>query len=104
MKLAMMVTALCLTISAIPAQSAEKAKTKMMRMPEMNATQRQEMATAHEKMASCLRSERAVTDCHQEMMDSCKDSMGKNFCPMMGKGKKHDRGQMQGDESEDETQ
>jgi hypothetical protein len=101
MKLAMIVTALCMTISAIPARSAENRKTKMMPMPEMSATQRQEMATAHEKMASCLRSERAIKDCHKEMMAACKDSMGNNSCPMMGKGKKHDRGQIQSDESEE---
>jgi hypothetical protein len=54
--------------------------------PEM----RQKMATMHEKMATCLRSEKAMGECRSEMMGMHKDMMGKDDkcpmeMPMMGK-------------------
>lgn len=58
-------------------------KMKMMTMT-MTTEQRQKMATAHEAMAVCLKSERPMSDCHDEMMKGCKDVMGKDGCPMMG--------------------
>jgi hypothetical protein len=54
--------------------------------PVMTAEQRQKMADAHEKMAVCLRSERPVPDCHDELMKGCKETMGATMCPMMGGG------------------
>lgn len=55
--------------------------------PQMTKEQRAKMATAHEKMAACLRSDRPLTDCHDEMMKSCQDAMGSaGMCPMMGMG------------------
>lgn len=48
--------------------------------------QRQKMAELHEKMASCLRSDRAFPECRQEMMNGCKTTMGQEGCPMMGAG------------------
>jgi hypothetical protein len=63
---------------------------------ELTTAQRQNMAVAHEKMATCLRSEKLFDECHKEMMKTCKDMMGKEGCPMMGemhgmkgKGMKH---------------
>ncbi len=47
---------------------------------------RQQMATVHQKMADCLRSERPFAECRSEMMKSCKDMMGASGCPMMGSG------------------
>jgi len=32
---------------------------------------RAQMATVHDQMATCLRSEKPVSDCHAEMMKSC---------------------------------
>ncbi len=67
---------------------AEKAKMTHnmdnMKHMEMTAEQRQSMAAAHEKMASCLRSDKSMEDCKMEMMSSCKESMGKESCSMMG--------------------
>ena len=61
-----------------------------MKMPVMTVEQRQKMADGHEKMAVCLRSEKAISDCHEEMMKACKEDMGKDGCPMMGgKGMHH---------------
>lgn len=58
------------------------------KMPPMTTEQRQKMADAHEKMATCLRSDKPMEECHEAMMKSCKENMGKDGCPMMGdKGK-----------------
>ena len=46
--------------------------------------QRQSMASIHEKMASCLRSDKSVEICHKEMMESCQEMMGKNSCLIVG--------------------
>ena len=50
----------------------------------MTPDQRQSMASAHEKMATCLRSEKSFEDCHKEMNQSCREMMGGDGCPMMG--------------------
>ena len=44
---------------------------------------RQQMALAHEKMAACLRSDRAFTECRQEMMQSCASQSAAFGCGMM---------------------
>lgn len=60
---------------------------------------REKMATMHEQMAACLRSDKAVATCHEEMMKACRETMGDKGCPMMGKRhdhmmKDHDMGAM----------
>lgn len=45
--------------------------------------QREKMATIHEQLAACLRSDKPIADCHKEAMKSCQDMMGKDGCPMM---------------------
>jgi hypothetical protein len=47
---------------------------------------REKMAVIHERMAKCLRSEKTLTTCRQEMQTSCSDMMGEQGCPMMGMG------------------
>lgn len=47
---------------------------------------RDKMAEVHDKMATCLRSEKAFVDCRAEMQQSCKTMMGEQGCPMMGMG------------------
>ncbi len=47
---------------------------------------REKMATLHEQMAACLRSDKSVTDCHTEMANSCRTTMGTEGCSMMGMG------------------
>lgn len=42
-----------------------------MDMKEMTKEQRVKMADMHDKMAACLRSDRAMKDCHDEMKMSC---------------------------------
>lgn len=45
---------------------------------ELSAGSRGEMATAHEKMAECLRSDRPIAECRGQIMAEA--------CPMMGDG------------------
>lgn len=44
---------------------------------------RQKMAEIHDRMANCLRGDQSMESCHEEMMKSCKEAMGKDGC-MMG--------------------
>ena len=53
--------------------------------------QRALMASAHEKMAACLRSDRSLEACRQEMHASCMGAFGGQGCPMMGGMQMHDR-------------
>lgn len=52
----------------------------------MSKEDRAKMADMHSKMADCLKSDKPMSECKTEMMDSCKD-MG-NACQMMGKDHK----------------
>lgn len=45
---------------------------------------REKMASMHEQMAACLRSDKSVSMCHTEMMKRCHDLMGEKGCQMMG--------------------
>lgn len=66
------------------AKMSENMNAHMGRMKSMTADQRKNMADLHEKMAVCLRSDKALDECHTEMMTACKDLMGAESCPMMG--------------------
>jgi hypothetical protein len=69
--------------------------------------ERQKMAEMHTNMASCLQSERPMSDCKSEMMKSCKGMMEKSGCSMMGPGKMNGmmkgHGMMMGQEDETKT-
>lgn len=57
----------------------------MMKPP--TKEERVKMAAAHEKMATCLKSDSSMEDCHKEMVKVCEETHGKGKCPMMmGKG------------------
>jgi hypothetical protein len=83
---------------------AEKAEPKAHAMTK---EQRESMAAAHEKMAACLRTDKALDECHGELVKSCHDAKGEGACPMMGgmmHGKGHGsmhHGQHHGDQHED---
>ena len=47
---------------------------------EMTAEQRVNMASAHENMAACLRSDKSTKDCHVKMKLNCKNTMGNEGC------------------------
>ncbi len=57
---------------------------------------REKMATAHERMAACLRSDKPIAECHSEMMKSFGHVPADSGCPMMH-GAMH--GQMMQDQS-----
>jgi hypothetical protein len=59
---------------------------------------RQKMAEIHTKMATCLQSDKSMSDCQNEMMKSCKGIMEKSRCPMMEMG--HMKGMMMDQEEE----
>jgi hypothetical protein len=58
--------------------------------PAPSKEMRNKMAALHEKMAACLRSDTAFSECRGEMHKNCQDTMGEQGCPMMGMGM-HDR-------------
>ena len=47
---------------------------------------RAQMATVHEHMAACLRSDKSMAHCRNEMMSNCRKIMGTQECSMMGMG------------------
>lgn len=48
---------------------------------------REKMATLHEQMAACLRSDKSIAECRTEMQKHCQDMMGSQGCTrMMGSG------------------
>lgn len=60
---------------------------------------REKMATLHDQMGVCLRSDKAIATCNEEMMQACRDTMGEKGCPMMigvrdPMGKEHPMGTM----------
>ena len=63
---------------------AEDKGTTQTKAPQMTTEQRGKMADLHEKMAACLRSTRPISECHDEMMKGCQETMGTGGCPMMG--------------------
>jgi hypothetical protein len=50
---------------------------------------RAQMATVHEQMATCLRSDKSFHECRIEMMNGCQQLMGEPGCHMMGMGAHH---------------
>ena len=57
---------------------------------------REKMATAHERMAACLRSDKPIAECHAQMMKGVGHVPGETGCPMMSAGM---HGQMMQDQS-----
>lgn len=56
---------------------------------------RDKMATVHEQMAACLRSEKSFADCRSQMLSNCRQNMGAQSCTMMGLGRGMGRRHMQ---------
>jgi len=82
-----------LSCGAYAADKPATQKTRSGKTTEWTKEQRETMAKNHEAMAACLRSDKALTECHDEMMKNCKDS---DTCPMMNGGMGMQRGMMQG--------
>jgi hypothetical protein len=77
--------ALLATISSTVSYAAENQKpsTESGTRPQVSTETRQKMATLHEKMAACLRSDKTIQECRTEMRDSCHAMLGKDMCPML---------------------
>ncbi len=54
-----------------------------MAMTEPSKEDRAKMATMHEEMASCLKSDKKFSECHEHMMKTCPMMKDGKKCPMM---------------------
>jgi len=70
-----------LSLSSYAADKAPSPRVAGSKAANMTVEQRESMAKAHEQMAVCLRSDKDMTVCHDELMTSCR---GTDACPMMG--------------------
>ena len=61
---------------APPASPPQAAPSKEMR---------EKMASMHDQMAACLRTDKSLAECRKEMMKACKGA-GRPACPMMDMG------------------
>ena len=80
------VASIGLLLSISVAWSADPAPSTVPSQAAPSKEMREKMATVHEHMASCLRSDKSVAECRTEMMKSCRETMGAQSCPMMGVG------------------
>lgn len=80
MKTLMMSLAMILSLLSANVFSEESAKRNVP-----TKEQREAMAVGHEKMAACLRSDKSIDSCHDEMRAEC-DKVGPENCPGMGMG------------------
>ena len=63
--------------------------------PAPSKAMREQMATLHEQMAACLRSEKSMSECRTAMMANCQSMMGGQGCRnAMGMGLGMGRGMM----------
>lgn len=68
------------------ADNAPPAALKRAPVPSLDASAketRERMATLHEQMAACLRSDKSISECHSEMLEHCKAMMGNQGCSRM---------------------
>jgi hypothetical protein len=90
-KLTMIVASIMLSFGAHAADKGATQKPGPSKTTEWTKEQRETMAKSHDSMAACLRSDKAIAECRDEMMKSCKDN---DACPMNAHMGKH-RGMMQ---------
>ena len=63
--------------------------TSRAQQPAPSKEMRAKMATIHEQMAVCLRSDKPLSECRAEMMKSCQAMMGPRECSAMGMHASH---------------
>lgn len=54
--------------------------------PAVSKETRDKLATMHEQMAACLRSDKTFAECRVEMRKACREMMSDMGCPTMGMG------------------
>ena len=79
--------ALCSTAFAGDAPTAPLKRAPVPSLAASAKETRERMATLHEQMAACLRSDKSISECHSEMLKRCEAMMGTQGCTrMMGTG------------------
>ena len=68
------------------AGAASAADSPAAAAPPMDKAAREKMAAMHDGMAACLRSEKTVSSCHEEMQRKCSEAFGAGGCPMAMEG------------------
>lgn len=81
-RMMIVVASVMLSFCAHAADKPATQKPQAGKAAEWTKEQRETMAKNHESMAACLRSDKSIADCHDEMMKNCKDS---DTCPMKGR-------------------
>jgi hypothetical protein len=76
----LMIGALCL--SAFASARAADAPSSQSVHTAPTKQEREKMATLHEHMAACLRSDKSLRECHEAARKECEDAMGEK-CQMM---------------------
>lgn len=84
------ITTFTLLFSLLSSSAFSEDETKKI---SIRKEQRETMALGHEKMATCLRSDKSIEACHDEMRQSCKN-MDDNSCSIMGMRKMGKKGRM----------
>lgn len=79
----------CFMASMLISGVALGAERASVASPEPSKELRAKMATMHEQMAACLRSDRSFSDCRSEMRKACQETMSGQGCPTMGMGRYH---------------
>lgn len=69
-------------ICGLSSNEASANRRHMKNMPEPTQQQKINIATLHEQLGACLRTDKSMRDCHKEMKNFC-EKMGKEACPMM---------------------
>lgn len=86
MKQIFLISCAVLAFGSVGAAAEHDHSSAAMTHPEMTKDQRAQMATVHEQMAACLRSDKTMSACHDEMKTACSAKNGENGCPMMMDG------------------
>ncbi len=69
-----------IALAADPATTSAKPAAKAAPSKET----RESMAVLHEQMAACLRSDKPIAECRDEMRKACHEKLSDHDCPMMG--------------------
>jgi len=73
-----------LSTPAMANEAAKEVASSKTEMPMMSADQRQKMANAHQQMADCLKSDKSMSECHEQMRSACSEASDKGACMGMG--------------------
>lgn len=84
MKSVIIFVALLMSAGTFAADAPKKAEGKQA-ADEPSTELREKMAASHERLALCLRSDKKIEECHNEMREQCQDANEGYGCFMMGR-------------------